>query len=428
MNAPAGTAREALRPLAWACAAVAGGVSLHVDRIPAWASVTCAALIAWRLAAAPRGRWQPGRLARALLALAMAAVVLARFHTLNGLAAGTTLLVLMAALKLLETRGTRDQLVLTGTGLFLLLAACLDRQDLARAPLYALQAWLCCAAIAAIATPALPARVALRLAARTLGLALPLALALFLFFPRLAGSFWAIPRGDSALTGLADTMTPGSIAQLVADYGVAMRVRFDGARPSGALYWRGPVLHNFDGAPGGARRLLPACADRVSGAPVRYHVLLEPTRRHFWFALDTPAQASRGARASPTTISSGREAVNEPASYAASPTSARARVPLGALSRREDHGAARGCQPAHPRLRRRCTRKPARTPSAPRARLHRAAAASCSLEPAAARRATRSMSSLFPTRRGFGPLRLGVRDADARRARAGARRHRLPRG
>jgi hypothetical protein len=80
MNAPAGTAREALRPVAWACAAVAGGVSLHVDRIPAWASVTCAALIAWRLAAAPRGRWQPGRLARALLALAMAAVVLARFH------------------------------------------------------------------------------------------------------------------------------------------------------------------------------------------------------------------------------------------------------------------------------------------------------------------------------------------------------------
>ena len=91
----------------------------------------------------------------------MAAVVLARFHTLNGLAAGTTLLLLMAALKLLETRGTRDQLVLIGAGLFLLLAACLDRQDLPRAPLYALQAWLCCAALAALATPTLPARAAL---------------------------------------------------------------------------------------------------------------------------------------------------------------------------------------------------------------------------------------------------------------------------
>ena len=339
MSAPAGTAREARRPVAWACAAVAGGVLLHVDRIPAWASVACAALIAWRLAAAPRGRWQPGRLARALLALTMAAVVLARFHTLNGLAAGTTLLVLMAALKLLETRGTRDQLVLTGTGLFLLLAACLDRQDLARAPLYALQAWLCCAAIAAIATPALPARAALRLAARALGLALPLALALFLFFPRLAGSFWAIPRGDSALTGLADTMTPGSIAQLVADYGVAMRVRFEGARPSGALYWRGPVLHDFDGR---TWRRSEASFQRAPieflGAPVRYHVLLEPTRRHFWFALDTPAQAP-AARVFLTYDYQllATEAVNEPVSYAAlSYLGTRTRAPLGALSRRED--------------------------------------------------------------------------------------------
>lgn len=339
MNAPAGTARAALRPVAWACAAVAGGVLLHLDRIPAWASVTCAALIAWRLAAAPRRRWQPGRVARALLALTMAAVVLARFHTLNGLAAGTTLLVLMAALKLLETRGTRDQLVLTGTGLFLLLAACLDRQDLARAPLYALQAWLCCAAIAAIATPTLPTGAALRLAARALLLALPLALALFLFFPRLAGSFWALPRGNTALTGLADTMTPGSIAQLVADYGVAMRVRFEGARPSGALYWRGPVLHDFDGR---TWRRSEASFQRPPteflGAPVHYQVLLEPTHRHFWFALDTPAQAP-AARVFLTYDNQllAAETVNEPTRYAAvSYLGTRARAPLGALSRRED--------------------------------------------------------------------------------------------
>ena len=155
-----------LRPLAWACAAFAGGVLLHVDRVPAWASLASFALISWRLAAARRARrWLPGALARALFALGMAAVVLARFHTLNGLAAGTTLLLLMAALKLLETRNARDELVLVGAGLFLLLAACLDRQQLVRTPLYALQAWLCCAAIGSIATPALGSRAAVRLAA-----------------------------------------------------------------------------------------------------------------------------------------------------------------------------------------------------------------------------------------------------------------------
>ncbi|HUL18158.1 MAG TPA: DUF3488 and DUF4129 domain-containing transglutaminase family protein [Steroidobacteraceae bacterium] len=351
MNASPGATPAALRPLSWACAALAGGVLLHVDRIPAWASIACAALIAWRLASAPRGRWQPGRLARALLALTMAAVVLARFHTLNGLAAGTTLLVLMAALKLLETRSTRDLLVLTGTGLFLLLAACLDRQDLARAPLYALQAWLCCAAIAAIATPTLPSRDALRLAARALLLALPLALALFLFFPRLAGSFWAIPRGNTALTGLSDTMTPGSIARLVADYDVAMHVRFEGARPNGALYWRGPVLHDFDGHTWkrSETSFQPAPTEFL-GTPVRYHVLLEPTHRHFWFALDTPAQAP-AARVFLTYDYQliAAEAVNEPASYAAiSYLGMRTRAPLAALSRREDTALP---QDANPRTR-----------------------------------------------------------------------------
>src|SRR5262249_16834987 len=148
--------------------AFAGGVLLHLDRVPAWASLTCFALIAWRLLAVRRAVWLPGPLARALLALAMAAVVLARFHTLNGLAAGTTLLLLMASLKLPETRHGRDELVIAGTGLFLLLAACLDRQGLARTPLYGAQAWLCCATLAAIATPTLGPRAALAVAARSL--------------------------------------------------------------------------------------------------------------------------------------------------------------------------------------------------------------------------------------------------------------------
>jgi protein-glutamine gamma-glutamyltransferase len=320
-----------------------------VDRLPAWASLACAALIAWRLMIAPRGHWLPGRLARTLLALGMAAVVLARFHTLNGLAAGTTLLILMAALKLLETRTLRDELVLTGAGLFLLLAACLDRQGLTRAPLYGLHAWACCAAIAAIATPTLSARASLTLAARSLLLAVPLGLALFLFFPRLPGSFWAIPRGSAAYTGLSDEMSPGNISQLVADYSVAMRVQFEGARPSGALYWRGPVLHNFDGRTW--RRAATAFQSRTPlqflGAPVRYRVALEPSHRRYWFALDTPAQ-SPAARVFLTydyqLLSA--DPVNETARYqGVSYLQTRAAEPLGLMSRREDTALPAGGNP-----------------------------------------------------------------------------------
>ncbi len=330
----------ALRSLAWACAAFGGGVLLHIDRVPAWASLSCVVLILWRLAAVRRGLWLPGPIARSLLALGMAAVVLARFHTLNGLTAGTTLLLLMAALKLLETRRTRDELILIGAGLFLLLAACLDRQHLARAPLYALQAWLCCAALAVLTTPSLTARAALGLAGRTLLMALPLAVALFVLFPRLPGSFWAIPRGNAALTGLSDSMTPGSIAQLVADYSVAFRVKFDGARPAALLYWRGPVLHEFDGRTWRRAEVALRARPRVEflGAPVRYHVALEPTRRRFWFALDLPAQAA-GARTSLsydyTLVAA--DPVNEPTAYEGlSFLMSRAVDPLDGGSRRED--------------------------------------------------------------------------------------------
>ena len=42
--------------------------------------------------------------------------------------------------------------------------------------------------------------------------ALPLALALFLLFPRLPGPFWALPApGGGGRTGLSDQMSPGDI-------------------------------------------------------------------------------------------------------------------------------------------------------------------------------------------------------------------------
>jgi protein-glutamine gamma-glutamyltransferase len=293
-GAPAVPVREPLQPLAWACAAFSGGVLLHIDAVPAWAAASALALVAWRLTTARTLRWAPGTATRALLALALVALVLMRFHTLNGLAAGTTLLMLMSALKLLETRTRRDQWVMVGAGLFLLLAACLDRQSLARTPLYALQAWLCCAALAVIAAPKLRVRGALMLAARALGLAVPLAALLFLFFPRLPGSFWAIPRGAEALTGLSETMDPGSIVELVASYDPAFRVHFSGAPPPREeLYWRGPVLHEFDGRTWRrSREMLQSPGPlRFLGRPYRYHVWLEPSRHPWWFALDTPADS-----------------------------------------------------------------------------------------------------------------------------------------
>jgi len=332
---------EALRRLAWACAAFAGGVLLNLDRVPVWAAAAALLLIAWRLSSERTAVPLPGTVARALLALVVVAVVLLRFHTLNGLAAGTALLMLMAALKLLETRARRDQFVMVGAGLFLLLAACLDRQSLVRVPLYALQAWLCCGALAVVASAGFGGRAALRLAGRALLLALPLAVLLFLCFPRLPGAFWAIPRGAEALTGLSDTMSPGGIVKLVASYDPAFRVQFAArAPPAEELYWRGPVLHDFDGhtwrRASGAFHLRQRL--QYLGTPYRYRVALEPTRQRWWFALDTPAQSS-DANVLLTYDNQllGAEPLTEPLSFdALSYTRTRALEPLGAFGRRQD--------------------------------------------------------------------------------------------
>jgi len=340
-SAPQAADGEALRSLAWACAAFAGGVLLNLERVPSWTAATALLLIAWRLATERSGLRLPGTVARALLALGVVAVVLWRFHTLNGLAAGTAMLMLMSALKLLETRARRDQFVMVGAGLFLLLAACLDRQSLVRVPLYALQVWLCCSALAVVASAGCEGRAALRLAGRSLLLALPLAVLLFLFFPRLQGAFWAIPRGGEALTGLSDTMSPGSIVKLVASYNSAFRVQFAArAPPAEELYWRGPVLHDFDGhtwrRASGAFHLRQRL--QYLGTPYRYRVALEPTRQRWWFALDTPAQSS-DANVLLTYDNQllGAEALTEPLSFdAVSYTRTRALEPLGAFGRQQD--------------------------------------------------------------------------------------------
>jgi len=330
----------AFEPLLWVCAAFAGALLLHIDRVPLWASAIALAVIGWRLLIGRRVSWIPPTAVRALLALAFAAIVLLRFRTLNGLAAGTTLLILMAALKLLETRTRRDYFVMVGAALFLLQAACLDRQYLARAPLYALELWLCCAALAVVASAGLRAAAALRLAGRALLWAAPLALVMFLFFPRLPGSFWAVPRGEQAVTGLSDTMTPGSIVELTASYDSAFRVSFAAAPPPPEeLYWRGPVLHDFDGSTWrAAPRRGTHQALEYLGTPYRYRVSLEPTRRRWWLALDTPAHSPE-----PSVLLTydeqllAADPLSEPISYEAlSYTRTRAREPLTASNRAED--------------------------------------------------------------------------------------------
>jgi protein-glutamine gamma-glutamyltransferase len=272
-------------------------VLLHLGRVPFWAIATAALCAGWSVAIATHRMRAPGRMLKGMLAFVLVAVVIAMFHTLNGLAAGTTLLAGMGSFKLLEASMRRDRYIVIATALFLLLAACLSQQGLTYAPLYTAHAWLCCSALAIVTHPrsALGNRAAVMLSARTLLLAVPVAVLGFLLFPRLAGSFWALPSSGAGVTGLSDTMSPGTISDLSQSTDPAFRVWFDGALPPPAKrYWRGPVLHYFDGSTWFRAPLYGTSSESQTaplGRAYHYRVTLEPSSQHWWFALDTVDQS-----------------------------------------------------------------------------------------------------------------------------------------
>jgi len=286
---------EPLRGLRWVVIALAVAVVPHVRFLPGWVDLLLVSVMAWRTVADARGWPLPPKWLRVAVTVAATAVVLGTYRTLNGIEAGTAFLVLMAGVKLLETRSARDLTVLLFIAWFLIFAALLRSQGLPQLP------WL--AASAVLTTSAL-----LRVHAgsagdstravvtRTLALtaqALPLAVALFLLFPRLPGPFWGLSTSESARTGLGDEMTPGDVSELSASGDVAFRVRFFTALPPPEeRYWRGPVLHEFDGRSWRRPRaqVFPAQEVRFSGPAVDYQITLEPHARRWLLALDLPSQ------------------------------------------------------------------------------------------------------------------------------------------
>jgi len=273
-----------------------GAALLNAQHTAPWCLPLAVVAVAWRARGLRAPLRLPARYLRIGVALLVTGAVLAGFHTLNGLEAGASLLVGMGALKLAETERPRDWRILAGTALFLLLAACLDGQALWRLPLYAAELWLLCAALYALGAgaDAPPVAALLRHAARSLALALPFALLLFVFVPRVSGSFWALPQRHEAYTGLGDEMSPGSISELTQSGEPALRVRFDADLPPAAeRYWRGPVLHRFDGYTWRRQpsHVGPVPPVQYQGEAYSYQITLEPNQHHVLIALEMPQAA-----------------------------------------------------------------------------------------------------------------------------------------
>jgi transglutaminase-like putative cysteine protease len=284
-----------LRGLDGTLLALAFAASAHLSSLPAWITLLLIAAGAWRWTAYRRGWPLPPKWLRATVAVLALVAILANYRTLNGIEAGSSFLVLMAAVKLLETRTARDLTVSLLIAYFLLYAALLRDQSLLRLPWVLAGTLVVTAALMRVHAGSAGEswRELTRRSAVLMLQAAPLTLALFLLFPRLPGPFWGITTTSSARTGLGDEMTPGDVSDLSISGNPAFRVRFFGPMPPPPeRYWRGPVLHEFDGRSWRRTRAQAFPQQQVvyTGRPVDYQITLEPHDRTWVLALDLPAE------------------------------------------------------------------------------------------------------------------------------------------
>lgn len=246
----------------------------------------------------------PGWL-RATLTLAMIAAVFAVMGTRLGRDTGSALLAAMLAIKPSELRSLRDARSLVGFALFAPFAAfLLDQGPLVMlAALAAVLAGLLALQRladleAGIAPP--PLRQRLGTMGRLVAIGLPLALAAFWLFPRLGTPLWGVPERALARPGLSDSMTPGEWLDLMADDTPAMRAQFRGAEPPvQQMYWRGPVLLDYDGRSWTRNRWLEALPTpdiRPGQARWDYQLEIEASDRRDLPALDLPGSVPEGSQ------------------------------------------------------------------------------------------------------------------------------------
>ena len=300
---------------AWTLAAATACLLPLLLQLPGWLAAGLALVFVVVVALSWRRRL-PTAL-RLLMALALVAVVLASTRFSFGRDTGCALLAAMLALKPMELASLRDGRSLLGFALFAPFAAFLLDQGPVSLVLGLVAALLVLAAMLRLAelesgeAMALGARERLRRVGAMAAIGLPLALAAFWLFPRMATPLWGVPERAITRTGLSDSMRPGDWIDMLVDDSPALRVSFDGATPpTSEMYWRGPVLWDYDGREWTASRWLGALpAATVRHGPVRYSYELEvePTERRMLVALELPTDVPDGVRTDyEHTLASGR--------------------------------------------------------------------------------------------------------------------------
>jgi len=213
--------------------------------------------------------------------------------------AGTAVFVVALGLKLLEIKTQRDLYLITYLAFIVAASQFLYVQNILMAAYTLLVCISLFSTLLCINSGSLGNLQSLKVAGKFLAQALPLTVILFIFFPRLEAPRWSFLQDSSkAMTGLSDTLEPGSISQLGLSGERVFRAKFSGTiPPNKQRYWRGPVFSYTDGKKWEQTKntSFKDYLDKVSffGDAYQYKILMEPQSKNWVFALDMPAAFER---------------------------------------------------------------------------------------------------------------------------------------
>jgi protein-glutamine gamma-glutamyltransferase len=252
-------------------------------------------LLIWRVI----GIWKPERLPTfpiiILLIVCGMTILYVQHRGFLGRDGGTSLFVIALGLKLMEIKTERDLYLINYLAFIVAASQFLYEQSILMAA-YIL--FVCCVLLATLVfinSYVAQRGVAIKKAAVIVAQAIPMAIVVFILFPRVEAPRWLLFNDEhQAKMGLSDSMESGSITDLGMSDELVFRVKFSRAiPPSKQRYWRGPVLTKTDGKKWTQTNDLSyqKYLDKptFSGTPYQYTLLMEPQEKNWVFALDMPA-------------------------------------------------------------------------------------------------------------------------------------------
>jgi len=290
------------------------GALPHFSYQPIWVAVLFMTMIGWRCMNILRGWRLPNQYNKKLkwllhfITVATMLLLVNSYGNLIGRDAGAALLTVMLSLKVTEINSHRDYYLSCFLGYFLVATNFFYSQSIATALLMFIVVTIMTASLISLndSQQSLTKKATFRLAVKMLLQSIPLMIVLFVLFPRISGPLWGLPNdAHAAKTGMSDSMSIGSISNLIQSDEVAFRVKFDGELPEQSqLYWRGPVLWHTDGKKW--TELAPS--EHSLSTPVisrarrnySYTSTIEPHDKNWLFALDFPNQLPAGLKANLT--------------------------------------------------------------------------------------------------------------------------------